>query len=46
MRVLKTVYGDKPSTLLCQGESVEVRATQIIVWVSLSDTLRTFPAVL
>src|SRR5882672_8391737 len=45
MRILRTTYSDQPSTVECQGETVEVRATQIIVSVSLKLG-RVFPAIL
>jgi hypothetical protein len=46
MRILRVHYYDKPSTLDCQGDTVDVRSYQIIVWVSLGQGLRPFPAIL
>lgn len=45
MRILRTTYSDMPSIVECQGQKVEVRSTQIIVWVSLKVG-HVFPAIL
>lgn len=37
---------DRPDLISAQGEAVDVYRNQIIVWVSLGDVLRPFPAIL